>query len=331
MRCHGEKAVAFAGFLAIALGCPELTSAFTVISEAKEAELGRQADQEILKRFGRYPDPELEAYVTSVGERLLQVVEPRGIKYQFKVVDSPEVNAFALPGGYIYVNRGMLAELNSEAELAGVLGHEIGHVAGRHAARQMTRSLGYQVLTLGLIGLGAAAGAKEHVGQLGMVMGQLFQMILLGYSRDFELEADDFGLRVASKAGYDPQVIIGFHKRLRLKERLEGSGYHGFSTHPDTAERIVKAETLAHLLAAEGGGAIVGADTYKAHLEGLLYGEKGQQKRLRVYTAKGGENLPQVALELFNNENRAWELARFNGLKENAVLKTGEKLKIMPD
>lgn len=308
---------------------PAVVQAFTVISEAQEVALGQQADQEVLKRFGRYEDPALEAYVAGVGERLLKGVETRGFQYQFKVLDSQEVNAMALPGGYVYVTRGMLAELNSEAELAGVLGHEIAHVTQRHAAKQLTRALGYQILTLGLMAL--SPGGREYAGQWGMVMSQLFQLALLGYGREAELEADEIGLRYTYRAGYDPRVMGGFLRRLRLKERLEGLAYHGFSTHPETGERVVKAETLAGLLADQGGRLIVGSDSYKAHLEGLVYGDKKGWKRIRIYTARGGESLAQVAREVYKDEKKAWNLAFFNGLKEGIILKEGEKLKVMPD
>lgn len=303
--------------------------AFTVISETQEVALGQQADQEVLKHFGRYEDQALEAYVATVGERLLKGVGTRGFQYQFKILDAKEVNAMALPGGYVYVTRGMLAELNGEAELAGILGHEIAHVTERHAAKQLTRALGYQILTLGLMAL--SPGGREYAGQWGIVMGQLFQLALLGYGKEAELEADEVGLRYTSRAGYDPRVMGGFLRRLRLKERLEGLGYHGFSTHPETGERIVKVETLAGLLADQGGELIVGSDRYKTHLEGLVYGGKKEWKRMRIYTARGGENLTQVAQEVYKDEKKAWDLAFWNGLKEGAILREGEKLKVMPD
>lgn len=308
---------------------PTVGHTFTVISEAQEVALGQQADQEVQKRFGRYEDPALEAYVASVGERLLKGAETRGFQYHFKILDSQEVNAMALPGGYVYVTRGMLAELNSEAELAGVLGHEIAHVTKRHAAKQLTRALGYQILTLGLMAL--SPGGREYAGQWGMVMSQLFQLALLGYGREAELEADEVGLRYTYRAGYDPRVMSGFLRRLRLKERLEGLAYHGFSTHPEMGERIVKVETLAGLLVDQGGKLMIGSDDYKARLEGLVYGDKKGWKRIRVYTAKGGENLAQVAREIYKDEKKAWDLAFWNGLREGITLREGEKLKVMPD
>lgn len=318
-------------FLAGAMAfLPASGIAQVILSESQEVSLGQQANEEILKRFGRYEDPRLEAYVASVGQRLVQSMEEsRGFRYTFTILDSPEVNAMALPGGYVYITRGMLAELNSEAQLAGVLGHELGHVTARHAAKQLTRALGYQLLTLGI--MVASPGGREHTAEWGLLMSQIFQMLLLGYSRDFELEADVLGLRYMTKAGYDPRQMISFLRQMKVKERLRGLGYHGFSTHPEFSERIVKAETLADLLTADGREGKVEADTYKAHLDGLRYGEKRESKRLKIYTAKGGESLPQVARELLKDQNRAWDLALLNGLKEDAILKAGEKVKVILD
>ncbi|MBI3988036.1 MAG: M48 family metalloprotease [candidate division NC10 bacterium] len=316
------------GLTAFLLAPPGMAQ--VIISESQEVSLGRQANEEILKRFGRYEDPKLEAYVASVGQRLVQSMEEsRGFRYTFTILDTPEANAMALPGGYVYITRGMLAELNSGAQLAGVLGHELGHVTARHAAKQLTRALGYQILTLGIIAV--SPGGREHTAEWGLLMSQIFQMLLLGYSRDFELEADTLGLRYAAKAGYDPGQMVSFLRQMKMKERLRGLGYHGFSTHPEFSERIVKAQTLADLLTTEEGSGEVDADTYKAHLEGLRYGEKGEYKRLKIYTAKGGESLPQVAQELLKDQSKAWDLALLNGLKEDAVLKAGEKVKVILD
>jgi len=302
--------------------------AFTIISEDQEVEIGKKVDQEVVKKYGLYENPDLKAYVEEIGQRLLQGAEPRSFRYHFKVVDTPEVNAFALPGGYIYVTRGLLAELNSEAELASVLGHEIGHVTARHAAKQLTRVFGYQFLMFAIVV--ASPGGRENVAGWAAVTNELFTQILLGYGREAELEADELGLRYTFNAGYDPRQMVAFLRHLKFKQRLQAVEYHAFrATHPEITERIVKAETMAGLIA--GNRALeIGADAYKARLEGLLYGDKRDRKRLQIYAAKEGDTLRKVAREVLGDEVKAWEIANFNGLKEDAVLKDGQRLKIIP-
>ncbi len=309
---------------------PRRVSGFTIISEAEENEIGKKADEEILKRFGRYRDQELQAYVESIGQRLLEGIGPTSFHYSFKVVDVPEVNAMALPGGYIYITRGMIAMLNSEAQLAGVLGHEIGHASSRHAAKQLTKAFGAQILSLGLMAL--SPGGRENAGNWAMVSSAIFDHVLLGYGREAELEADELGLRTAYRAGYDPREMVNFLKGMKVKERLEALGYHGFQgTHPDTTERIVKAETMASILVQQGGGTLeVKANEYKAHLEGLAYGAKQDNRRLRIYAAKDGDTPASVARDVLGDQHLAWEVANLNGIKEVTILRVGEKVKLLP-
>ena len=314
----------------LALCVPWAVSAFTIISEADENEIGRRADEEILRRFGRYRDQELQAYVESVGQRLLAEAGSTSFRFSFKIVDVPEVNAMALPGGYIYVTRGMLAMLNSEAQLAGVLGHEIGHATARHAAKQITKAFGAQLLSLGLMAV--SPGGRENAGNWANVSAALSQHILLGYGREAEVEADELGLRTAYRAGYDPREMVTFLKGMKIKERLEALGYHGFQgTHPETTERIVKAETMASILTAEDGGSVeVRANEYKARLEGLVYGAKQDNRRLRVYAAKDGDTPASVALEVLGNQHLAWEVATLNGIKEATIFHKGDQVKLLP-
>lgn len=312
------------------LSVPPRASGFTIISEAEEIEIGKKADEEILRRFGRYRDQQLQAYVESVGQRLLDGIGPTSFRYSFKVIDIPEVNAMALPGGYIYITRGMMAMLNSEAQLAGVLGHEIGHATARHAAKQLTKALGAQILSLGLLAL--SPGGRENAGNWARVSSAIFDHILLGYGRDAELEADDLGLRTAYRAGYDPREMVSFLKGMKVKERLEALGYHGFQgTHPETTERIVKAETMSSILIEQGGGSLeVKANEYKSHLEGLVYGAKEDNRRLRIYAAKAGDTPTSVARDVVGDQQLAWEVATLNGIKEAAVFREGDQVKFLP-
>ncbi|HZE89561.1 MAG TPA: M48 family metalloprotease [Verrucomicrobiae bacterium] len=180
-------------------GRPEMT----LVSEAKERELGEAEARRVAETMGILEDPALSAYVRAVGERLAQFSPRTDVTYTFQIVDMEEPNAFALPGGPVYVSRGLLVLTNSEDELAGVLGHEIGHVAARHAVRRVTRAAPLAVVT----GLGAAVTSivspmlGDLVGGIGGVAGAF---VLAPYSREQEREADRIGQELAGAAGWDP-------------------------------------------------------------------------------------------------------------------------------
>ncbi len=327
-----------------------------MLSESQEVELGRNAAPEVEKELGRYEDPELEAYINKVGQRLVATGEARGYRYTFKIIDRPDVNAFALPGGYIYVFRGLLAMANSEAELAGVLGHEMAHVTQRHIAKALTREVGYSVLTLGIIGLAAAnKGTRGDVGAVAATMQGLMTNVMLGFTRDLESEADEVGMRTMARAGYDPRAMVTFMRAMRANERFTGQGFHAFSDHPGTLERIVKADTQAAILRAESDHAwLVRSDEYKAHLDGLRYGDAKDDLKLRIYTVKmgdgsaaaarpasdegrptleisvkSGDTLAQVSRQLLGDTRGAWELAVLNGMREKDPLHPGQRIKVI--
>jgi len=318
------------GAAAAALLLPRPARAFTILSSSQEEEIGRTAHEEILQRFGVLDSPSLQAFVARVGQRLVEEAEYTGFEYRFTALDAPEVNAFALPGGFIYVTRGLLTEANSEAELATVVGHEIGHVTSHHAAKQLTRAFGLQFLTLGLIAL--SPGGREHAAKWATLSTELFSRILLGYGREAELESDEKGIRYAFRAGYDARQMVNFFRILQLKARLAGVGYHAFSaTHPDTIERIDRARVLAEVIGPGAAAELrVAADEYKARLEGLPYGEKGSSKRLRIHEVAPGETLPAIARQVYASEARAYEVALLNGLRrEDAPLTPGQRLKLV--
>jgi predicted Zn-dependent protease len=309
---------------------PRSGSAYTLIDEAGDVNIGREADPQILKQFGYYDSPDLQNYIAQVGQLAAASGDSR-FNFQFKVVDQAYVNAFALPGGFIYVTRGILAEMNDEAQLACVLGHEITHVNSRHGAKLLTKAFGAQLATLAGVGAAAAAGGGGAVAGVAMISSHLTNYILLGYGRDYELEADEVGLRRAHRAGYDPRSMVTFLRDLRRSEILHGqSTYHGFeATHPDTAIRIAKADTMANLLAGEGGALELKADNYKAHLDRLKYGETKEQLRLKVYTVKAGDTLASIAREEMGDEGRRFQVASLNGLRDDAALTPGSRLKLV--
>ncbi|MFQ5694105.1 MAG: M48 family metalloprotease [Nitrospinota bacterium] len=330
---RGLRAAVIAAFLALGvlIGLPPSSDAqgISVISEKTEKKIGKRMDPVILKQMGYYRDPFLQDYVRRVGQKLARVADRRAISYKFRVVDDYRENAMAVPGGYIYITRGMLAVLNSEAELAGVLGHEIGHVTQRHGARQMTKALGAQFLTLAAAAGGALAGGGAIAPAITLTQ-SVMNIVIQGHGRAFELEADEKGLYYAWKAGYDPREATKFMRRLRQLERLRGIGYHSFgATHPGTTLRILKLDELASALVRRGQKLTVKADQYKAQLSGLTYGEAKEHLRLRVYKATGGETVRDVAGDILSNPNFALEISLLNDLEEDTVLKPGQKVKLI--
>jgi predicted Zn-dependent protease len=218
---------------------------FVLLSEDQEIALGRQEHPKILKQFGRYPDEKLQAYVQKVGERLAAKSHRPNLIFRFTVLDSPDVNAFALPGGYVYITRGLMAYLESEAELAAVLGHEIGHVTARHSVRQISAA---QAAGLGL-NIGAALVPELRNKAAQDLMNVLSTAMLRGYGREHELQADHLGAEYLARVGYDPHAMIEvigvlkdqeeFEVQRAKEEHREPHIYHGvFATHPDNDTRL---------------------------------------------------------------------------------------------
>jgi predicted Zn-dependent protease len=250
---------------------------FVMMSEQQELALGQRYSQEILKQYPRYADEKLQAYVQQVGERVARYSHRSQLNYQFTVVDSPDINAFALPGGYIYIHRGLLAYLNSEAELAAVLGHEVGHVTARHGVQQQSQSSAWGILGQAVaIGTGVGAAAD-----LTNVLGSAF---VRGYGRDMELEADGLGAQYLARSGYDPQAMIEVVNVLKGQEDFArdqaakrgqaqaAGGYHGvFDTHPDNDRRLQQVLGPARALAT--GQQEVNRDAFLKHLNGLPFGD----------------------------------------------------------
>jgi predicted Zn-dependent protease len=251
----------------------------------EEVQLGRDADPQIRAAFGVYDDDALQAYVEQLGQEVLQVsaysepttpAEVRNTPFSFAVLDSPVPNAMALPGGYIYVTRGLLAHLDNEAQLAVVLGHEIGHVLARHASRQAYSA---QTGQLGLIGaavLSDVIGAGDRVTQ-GILQygGTGVQLLFLKYSRDAEREADLAGVAYAEYAGYEASTAAAFFTALERISAQGGGGIQPFlSTHPDPAERAV---TIPELAAQYDTGTQVNQAQYLNRVESLVLGDNPRQ------------------------------------------------------
>lgn len=313
---------------------PPSVLSIQIYDEKTEASIGRKSDPGILKMYGLYDDKVLQGYVSGVGQSLVDVLDEPIFEFNFKVIDSSEINAFALPGGYIYVTRGILSAINSEAELAGILGHEIGHVIAHHGVKQLTKSLGLTLLSLG----GVLANPKEG-GKWLMVSRTLSNQILLGYGREAELEADVLGLLNASQAGYDPTQMAKFLKGLRYKEMLAGQTYHSFqSTHPDTRDRIIRAEDMAYSLARGNTKKKLYSNRFLSHIAGLKYGGKRnirdkriyrKEKFIDLYTVQPGDSFETIAREQLGDSKKEMDIAVLNNRRQKDRLKPGETIKIV--
>jgi len=202
-----------------------------IVSEPQELEMGAQFAAELDGELEYIEDPEIVGYVDALGQSLARVSQRSYIPYRFKVVNTDEVNAFAVPGGYLFVNRGLIEAADSECELAGVLGHEIGHVVGRHSARQITQQYGLAAIAGLLLG--------ENPSMVAQISAQFAATgALLSYSREMESEADDHGVQELYDAGIDPSGLATFFDKL---EAMHGGGggklAQFFSTHPDPGAR----------------------------------------------------------------------------------------------
>ena len=306
------------------------------ISKKKEIEIGRSGDKQIVFQFGIYQDKSLQLYVNTIGQKLVSKLFNKEFrKFHFKLVDSSEINAFALPGGYVYVTRGLLAALNSESELASVIGHEIAHVTLHHGAKLMIRSIGAQIFSVG----GAIASPKNAHKWLA-VSTALFQQINMGYGREAELESDLQGILNSVEAGYHPISMVNFLKNLRKHEIMSGQAYHGFqASHPETKERIVKAGTFALSLSQKYTAHIINRNIYLQKLQGLVYGgrkhlkdkNKYKSKYLDIYEVQKGDTLKSISNKIYKDDRHSYEIATINGIKERATLNPGRMLKIIRD
>lgn len=239
----------------------------SLVSESQARQMGQQAAREVEQSIGVYEDPALVQYVQRVGQSLAAVSHRPELEWSFNVIDDSAVNAFALPGGFIYVTRGILAHFGSEAELAAVLGHEIAHVTAKHSVAQISRA---QAAQLGL-GLGMVL-APDLAPFAGLLSGGL-GLLLLRYGRDAEREADSFGVEYALKAGYDPREMLDV---MRLLGSIGGEGGRlpqWLSTHPHPENRLERIEEQIGKLETPLEGLKVDRPQFLARLEGMVVGE----------------------------------------------------------
>ncbi len=240
----------------------------SLVSEGQEIRMGQEGAAAVESSIGLYPDDDLQSYVDSIGQLMAAASERPGLPWRFRVVEQPVVNAFALPGGFIYVARGIMTHFNSEAELASVLGHEIGHVTARHSVEQISRA---QLAGIGLIA--GAVFAPEAVGQLGGALNTSLGLLFLKYGRDDESQSDLLGHRYMTRLGYDPLGAVAMFGILARQRTSSGGSSvpEWASTHPDPGNRLAAAQARAD--STGGGQGLVRREEYLRRLDGVVFGE----------------------------------------------------------
>ncbi len=241
-----------------------------LISEQEEIALGKQTDTEIRSEYGIYPDAALAAYITAEGNALAARTQRTNLAYHFAILDSPVINAFAAPGGYVYVTRGLLALVSSEDELAGVVGHELGHVNARHSAKRMSEQM------LAQAGLAIGSVVSPTFAKFSGFAGAGAQLLFLKYSRDDERQADSLGVDYSRRAAYNPGGMVTFFTAMGKSGDLSGkSAIPGFlSTHPLTQDRI---RDVSAMLKPEDARLAHNPESYLQKLQSLVYGDDPRQ------------------------------------------------------
>lgn len=257
------------------------------MSEEDEIKLGAQEHRKIIAQYGVYRDKDLEEYVTRVGERVAKQSSRPDLEYHFTILNDEMINAFALPGGFVYVTRGILTHMNSESELAAVLGHEIAHVTEKHALRSQNRGKAMKILSA----VGAVVTQTPGVYELGDLFGGV---LLTGFSREFELEADRVGAEYMARAGYSPDAMLKTIDVLKATDQIEIEEariekreprvYHGFlASHPDNDTRYKAAIKESDKLLKDYDE-FVKTDEFLEKLNGLAYGDVRQVGVVRGQT-----------------------------------------------
>jgi predicted Zn-dependent protease len=291
----------------------------SLVSKEQEIALGKQAAEEVRQSIGLYQDPELNRYVQELGMRLAATSERPDLPWQFGVVDDASVNAFALPGGPIFVTRGILTHLHSEAELAAVVGHEIGHVAAKHSVSQLSKA---QLAQLGLV---VGVLVKPELARWANAAGAGMQLLFLKNGRDAERQADELGFKYMLQHRYDPSAMASTFQTLGRVAAGSNAGRlpEWLSTHPDPSNRVrATQDRIAHL-EPKPTGLTVDQDKYLGRLEGMVFGEDPRQgyfqgstffhptMKFRMDWPQGwqAQNLPQAVMAASPNQDAMLQLA----------------------
>lgn len=277
---HLIKATTIITFLAILYtGCAKNpvtgNRELMLVSEQQEIAMGKQSDPAIVAQYGLYQNETLQKFINDKGQMMAKISHRPHLDYEFKILDSPVVNAFALPGGYIYFTRGIMAHFNNEAEFAGVLGHEIGHVTAKHSVRQYSNQQVAQVLLIG------GMIVSPEFAQFGNEAQQGLGLLFLKFGRDNESESDKLGVEYSTKIGYDAQQMAGFFHTLNRLSQQSGAGEipSFLSTHPNPIDRFENVRQMAEAQQSKLPGKTfkVERNAYLQMVDGLVYGEDPRQ------------------------------------------------------
>ena len=276
---------------------------FVMMSENQEISLGKKYHAQVLQQTPAYNDQELQNYVQRIGDSLSIKSHRTNLFYRFTVLDSPDINAFALPGGYIYINRGLMAYLSSEEELAAVLGHEIGHVTARHSVRQYSQSQ--------LMSIFSAAVQINSGRTAGDIVGVASGALLAGYGREMELEADELGAEYLYQEGYSTEGMMKvlsvlkdqeiYSKELAKQRGQEPINYHGiFASHPSNDKRLK--EILEEVNIKNKKGAAKTKADYFEKINGMVYGDSEESG------VRKGNEFFHKDLDLYLTSPNNWEI-----------------------
>ncbi|MBT8233491.1 MAG: M48 family metalloprotease [Saprospiraceae bacterium] len=247
---------------------------FMLMSEGQEKALGQQSDPAIIQQYGLYDDAEMQAFINEKGKAMGAISHRPDLDYQFRILDSPVVNAFAVPGGYVYFTRGIMAHFNNEAEFAGVLGHEIGHITARHSAKQ------YSAQMIGQLGLFAGIIASEDFAQFANQASQGLGLLFLKFGRDHESQSDELGVVYSTTIGYDSHEMADFFKTLNRLQGEAGVSIPDFlSTHPNPVNRYEKVHEMSDVAqkVVDKSNLKVNRNEYLNMIDGIVYGEDPMQ------------------------------------------------------
>jgi predicted Zn-dependent protease len=245
-----------------------------LMSEEQEIALGAESDPQVIAQFGLYDNKALQDFINDHGQEMVKISHRPNLQFHYRIIDSPVVNAFAIPGGYVYFTRGIMAYFNNEAEFQGVLGHETGHITARHSVEQYTSSTIANVLLLGGMIVSKELRAFANEAQTAM------SLLFLKYSRDHESQADQLGVEYSTKTGYDAHQMADFFKTLKSLSEESGSEIPTFlSTHPDPADRYNKVDKAATEWQAKVPKTTfkVNRDSYLKMIDGITFGEDPRQ------------------------------------------------------
>ncbi len=279
MRCRASLTAALIPALlagGLAFGCARNPvtgqNELSLVSESQEIEMGRQSAAEVEQSIGYVDNDQLQAYVAGIGKRMAAQSERPDLPWEFHVVNDAAVNAFALPGGFIYVTRGLLGSINDEAELATVMGHEIGHVTAKHSVQQISKA------QLAQLGLGVGSVISPTLAQFAGIASQGLGVLFLKYGRDAENQADQLGFRYALGQKYDVREMANVFVTLERTSEASGAGRvpEWLSTHPDPGNRVEHVKAMLDTTPMPAG-LVRNGDTYLQNLRGLVYGDDPRQ------------------------------------------------------